>query len=200
MIPFKILLPVLVLLSSSAAYAQVVVWPTKLNVGAGPRVNTVRIENRSDEEKRYEVSTSSWSKSAEDGGLMASPPVLILKSGQTGTIKVAAKSSATNTEIGYRLLVDDISASNAKMGFSIPVFVAKSASTEPELVASCDGKIVAVKNEGSGHALINKIEENGVSRQAHLYVLPGEQVEIEASGKQMVLTTTRGHAAQATCR
>lgn len=185
-------------LAATAAQAgNLLVAPTRVDLGPGRTTGVVNLQNRADEPVMVQVETFAWagSMAAADltatDDLIAVPPVASLAPGGTQIIRVALRHPQVGSrEVSYRLLITEVpSAGNTggvqfALRLSLPVFATPpGAAPRPlwELRRGAAGVQLALVNDGEAHLQIHRIKltsgDRAVTIDKPVYVLAGQQHE-----------------------
>jgi fimbrial chaperone protein len=172
------ILPVLAaaLLATPAWAGSIEVGPILVQMVGPERTATLTITNASDEAESLQVRTVEWSQGpdgdayAPSQSLIASPPLVELKAGESQTIRLVVEGVADNKgERAYRVILDEIPRHPEVAGAGVktairvlvPVFLTPSLSARARLSWSAartpQGIVVTARNDGESRERLSDL-------------------------------------------
>jgi fimbrial chaperone protein len=180
------------------------VSPVRLALSAKQPVASVTVRNDGSEPSVVQLEVVGWTQSANADvydattELLATPPIFTIPPGGSRVVRIGLRRPPDPShELTYRLFMQEIPppldadfrGMRMTLRIGVPVFVAASVKSKPELkwrtVAAADGKIkLSLANSGNEHVKIADVEvsakdgthSSGVQRVS-TYVLPGQERE-----------------------
>jgi fimbrial chaperone protein len=180
------------------------VSPVRLALSAKQPVASVVVRNDGSEPSVVQLEVLGWAQSANEdvygstSELLATPPIFTVPPGGSRVVRIGLRRPPDPShELTYRLFMQEIPppldadfrGMRMTLRIGVPVFVASSAKSKPELkwhtAAAADGKIrLSLANSGNEHVKISDVEltandgthSSGVQRVS-TYVLPGQRRE-----------------------
>lgn len=125
--------------------AKIEVSPVVLELPAGSTTTVLTVTNRGDDGTAIQVRGFNWSQTATQDrlqptrALLVSPPMFELKPGESQTVRILLRSTASGAEASYRVLVDELPSAGAAstirfpLRLSLPVFAEPAGFAAPHL-------------------------------------------------------------------
>ncbi|MGF0237129.1 fimbrial biogenesis chaperone [Rhodococcus sp. IEGM1300] len=176
---------------ASQAHAQALdIAPISETLDSNQRVASFTLTNRSDKATEVQIRPYKWvQNNARDEltlttDLMVSPPFATIAPGQSQTIRMQVASNTTAQEKAFRIVFDQLPATDAKdiqLTFSliVPVFVKAPSGTQPPLEWMLqrrgDQLLLTTTNQGAHHLRLTNlklIDSQGESFKIHSNTLP----------------------------
>lgn len=164
-----ILLTLWVAFYASAAWAAVVaVNPVRIHLSASRHSEQLKLTNNGAHTARFQITAHSWHEKpdgqmelVQTNDLLFFPSLLEIAPGQSRRVRIGATVAAGNSELSYRIIVDELPAASRAAGvvqvltrLSVPVFV-EPAAPHPKVVLKTRVEAaelrISLQNAGNAH-------------------------------------------------
>ncbi|GAA0502404.1 fimbrial biogenesis chaperone [Deinococcus depolymerans] len=162
------------------------VSPTTLNLAPGARTVSVTVSNSGTQPVTFSAQLMGWTQSGTDAltptpDMIVAPAQLTLPAGGRQVLRLARLGTPPTTQRAYRLLLTQQPTAGATgvqtlLRLSVPLFDGPRG--EAQVKAGQLGRVLTLRNVGSGHAKLGALEAQLAGRWVPLgltYVLPGTQ-------------------------
>lgn len=225
------LLPVTILVAAPLSPGSVTISPVSVHLAYGQKSASLNVRNKRLEPMSVQMRIYRWTQDGDEDVLsptsdvILSPPMAIIVSGTTQTLRLLMRPSPTSAarqERQYRILLDEIPSASARPGqlkfalrSSIPLFATTEKPIVPQLEWSAvrgNDKTLILTGTNSGLAydrvltltatLPDGTILNAAPRAMNLYILPGSQRQWVVREKvigdtiQLAVVTIKGRSDQ----